>query len=236
MKKSYSGMQSPFIPWLGLLQQVIESDVFFIGDNFLFSRDSWVYRNRIKDKNNNQPLWLSIPIKKNHDKRPLISELEIDNSQAWYKKHLGSITANYAKAPFYKEYFPRIQEIYLKKHSNLLEFNMDFLYLMLDLLEIEKNKIQFRSSLGELPEEKNAAIIEMGKKCGANLYLSAAAGEGYVNVDLYNQNGIAVEFQKFEHPVYEQQGTEFISHLSALDALLNIGSKKTKKLLLESLS
>lgn len=235
MEKSFSGMQSPFIPWLGLFQQIIQSDIFFIGDNFYFSRESWVYRNRIKDKNTNKPLWLTVPIKKNHNFRPLISQLEIDCSQKWRKKHLGAITANYGKAAFFNEYYPKIQEIYLKDENNLLEFNKLLLNYFLELLEIDKHKIRYRSSLGILPTEKNDAIIQMGKRCNANRYLSAAAGKEYVDVDMYATNGITVEFQKFEHPIYTQQGEKFVSHLSIIDALLNIGAKKTKELLLESL-
>lgn len=235
MKRTYAGMQSPFIPWMGIMQQLIEADVFFVGDNFLFSRDSWVYRNRIKNKNTNEPLWLSVPINKNHDERPIISELKIDHSQKWSKKHLGSIVANYGNSPFFKDYHPMIQRVYMKQYTNLLDLNLEFLKLFMNLLEIDTNKVKLRSSLGVLPEDKNAAIIEMGKKCGATVYLSAVASREYVDEKHFNQNGIEVVFQKFDHPVYSQQGKNFVSHLSTLDALFNIGAQETKKLLLESL-
>ncbi|MGI9546559.1 MAG: WbqC family protein, partial [Flavobacteriaceae bacterium] len=47
----------------------------------------------------------------------------------------------------------------------------------------------------------------------------------YLNVNLFACQGIAVQWQAFQHPVYPQQHGEFLSHLSALDLLLNCGEE-----------
>ena len=44
-------------------------------------------------------------------------------------------------------------------------------------------------------------------------------------MDLFTRHGISVRWQDFHHPVYPQMHGEFLSHLSALDLLLNCGEE-----------
>ena len=43
--------------------------------------------------------------------------------------------------------------------------------------------------------------------------------------ELFARNGIAVEWQRYAHPVYPQQHGPFVPYLSALDLLLNCGDE-----------
>ena len=55
--------------------------------------------------------------------------------------------------------------------------------------------------------------------------VSGEAARAYLDVDLFAREGIEVEWQNLVHPVYPQLHGEFVSHLSALDLILNCGEE-----------
>jgi hypothetical protein len=72
-----------------------------------------------------------------------------------------------------------------------------------------------------------ARLVNLCRRFGADTYLAGAGGRDYMDVSLFEEAGVAVEFQDFTCPVYPQRwaGTcdEFIPDLSVIDLLLNCG-------------
>ena len=154
-----ASLQSFFIPWIGVFNQVYEVDTFAIADNLQYEKNSWINRNRIKNVNGGF-IWLIVPLKK-ASVSAKINERLIDNDQNWRKKHLCAIEFNYRKAPYFDDFYPAIQEIYLKNHDYLIDLNLDFFNFFLAELDL-KTKI-IRESNFDLPKDKNTAIINLCK-------------------------------------------------------------------------
>ena len=68
---------------------------------------------------------------------------------------------------------------------------------------------------------------------GATSYISGEMGRDYLETKLFQDAGIEVLFEKFEHPVYRQIHGEFIPYLSIIDVLFNEGGN-TKTILANS--
>jgi hypothetical protein len=47
------------------------------------------------------------------------------------------------------------------------------------------------------------------------------AGKNYSNINLFARHGIGIQWQAYRHSVNSQHQRAFVSHLSALDPLLN---------------
>ena len=47
----------------------------------------------------------------------------------------------------------------------------------------------------------------------------------YLDETAFQTRGIAVEWQDYRHPIYPQLHGPFVSHLSAIDLLLNVGGE-----------
>jgi hypothetical protein len=60
---------------------------------------------------------------------------------------------------------------------------------------------------------------------GADTYLAGAGGRQYMQVNKFRQTEVTVNFQDYQHPVYEQLFGEFSPQLSILDLLFNYGTK-----------
>ena len=145
-----ASLQSFFIPWAGVFNQVYQVDIFAIADNLQYEKNSWINRNRIKNINGGYT-WLIIPLKK-ASFTSKINERLIDNSQNWKNKHLKAIEFNYKKSPFFDEIFSEIREIYNHNYEFLIDINNAFFYYMLKKLELN-TKIIYESNYS-LPIEK----------------------------------------------------------------------------------
>jgi hypothetical protein len=68
---------------------------------------------------------------------------------------------------------------------------------------------------------------------GVNRYYSSAGSKVYMEEEkyLFAEAGIEVVYQAWQHPMYVQRGVEFVSHLSVVDALMNIGPQATRSLI-----
>jgi hypothetical protein len=214
--------QPNHLPYLGFFDKMAHSDVFILYDSTQYKTDDWQNRNKIRTKEG--WMWLTIPIK--HNFGDVIKDVKIDNSKNWQKKHWNSIVANYAKAPYFKQYKPVFEEFYTKKWENLSEFNNALIIKISELLGL-KTKIILASELMKLESKGPRALLDMCKKLGATVYLSGADGDKYITDEMkksFDKSGVKLEFQEYVHPEYKQTHPNFEKYMCILDLLFNHGS------------
>ena len=91
-------------------------------------------------------------------------------------------------------------------------------------------KIIFLSTL-EVKGNKNELLIEILKKLRSNIYVSGQGAKNFIDVNMFNDRQISVEFNNFIHQEYKQINGDFISNLSIIDIILNCGINQTKNLI-----
>jgi len=219
--------QPQTFPWLGYFAKIIQSDHFVILDNVQFKKNEWQNRNKIRTQNGWQ--WLTVPVL--HHFGQLISEVKINNTSNWRHKHLQALLSSYGKAPYFKKYFPELEELYQKKWELLVDFNLAGIHWLLKTLNI-KTPITIVSEMKKIPQTPDLGaeerLIRITKALTANIYLSGAGGQEYLDQGLFPANQIKLIFQHFEHPIYHQIQGKFISHLSVLDLMFNEGPHSLK--------
>ncbi len=219
-----ASLQSFFIPWVGVFNQVVNVDIFAIADNLQYEKNSWINRNRIKNRNGGY-IWLIIPLKK-APYTSKINERLIDNSQHWKEKHLKAIEFNYRKAPYFDEIFSDIRKLYSKDYTYLIEINDAFFNYVINKLELN-TKIIYESNY-TLPSEKNLAIIELCKTNNCNQYFSGPSAVNYLKHDLFERHKLDIIFQNCMDIPYNQIGGDWIPRLSIIDTLFMVGPEGTK--------
>ena len=85
--------QPVYLPWLGLFHKIAISDTYVYFDNVQYLPKDWMNRNKIKT--NNDEIWLTVPVLRKGYRDLRTSEIKINNSTDWQKKHLRSISLNY---------------------------------------------------------------------------------------------------------------------------------------------
>ena len=219
--------QPQTFPWLGYFAKIIQSDHFVILDNVQFKKNEWQNRNKIRTQNGWQ--WLTVPVL--HHFGQLINEVKLNNTSNWRHKHLQALLTSYRKAPYFKQYFPELEELYHKNWQLLIDFNLTGIRWLLKVLNIN-TPITLASEMKEIPQIINLGaeerLIRITKALKADTYLSGAGGQEYLDQGLFPANQVKLIFQQFEHPVYHQLQSEFISHLSVLDLLFNEGPRSVQ--------
>jgi hypothetical protein len=212
-------MQPTYLPWSGYFDLIGQSDVFVFLDTVQFEKQSWQQRNRIKTPSG--PLWLTVPCYQSLPQQ--IVDVRIDNKTDWRRKHWMSISANYSKAPFWRDYRERLEGIYSRDWDRLADLNIRLITLLTGLLGIEARFLN-ASELLRSDRSRSARLVEICADLGATVYLSPPGSFAYIHSDRpFAERGIRLAFQQYEHPVYPQRIGAFVSHLSVVDILLNCG-------------
>ena len=218
--------QPTFLPWQGYMALINYVDEFIVLDDVQFDKRSWQQRNKIKQ--NNAELLLTIPVNTKGKYDQKINEVLINHNSGFIDKHLKSIFLSYKKSKFFDLYFKKIEKIYQKKSQKLLEINIEFINFFLDEMEIH-TKISLSSSLN-IVEKKHLLIKKICEIKNCSKYITSQGSKTYMKNLKKDEINFEINYYNFKNLTYNQVGKDFISHLSSLDLLFNLG-KNSKKYL-----
>jgi hypothetical protein len=225
--------QPNFFPWLGYFNKIVRSDVFILLDNVQFQKTGGTWSNRVRLCVSGEARWVTASIDRSYHGIRNINEMELNANLPWREKMVKTLEANYRKAPFFGEVFPFIENLVLNPEANLASYNIEAIRSIAMLLGIDTEKLVLGSSL-EVDGHATDLLICMTKAVGGSAYMCGGGAEGYQQDAFFAEAGLDLVYQDFQHPVYRQAGpTEFVSGLSILDALMNLGKDGVRSLLLK---
>ena len=224
--------QPVYLPWLGLFHKIALAETFVYFDQVQYLPKDWMNRNKIRTKSGS--IWLTVPVLRKGYRDLKTSEIEINNSIDWQKKHFRSISLNYKKSPYFENYIPFFEDVYSRKWKFLGELNEYMLKWFLDELGIKVNFLNANDF--KFQGEKSSLILNMCKELNASTYIFGMLGKDYADVQEFEKNDIGLIFQNYNHPKYSQLYREFISHMSVIDLLFNHGPKSLEIILSNNIS
>lgn len=223
-----SAHQLHYLPWLRYIHKIAASDIFVVLDNIQFNKNGWQNRNKIKTAQGAG--LLTVPVI--HHFGQSLSEVRIENTQPWRRKHWGSLLNAYRKAPYFSEHEVFFKKLYETEWERLNDLNYEILNYLLAALSVRTRVI--RGSELDLKGEATERLAGICRELGAKVYLTGAfAAEQYLEKEIFDRDGIEVASQHFECPQYPQLFSEagFIPELSVLDLLFNCGPKSLEILM-----
>ncbi len=222
--KKIAILQSNYIPWKGYFDLINMVDEFILYDDMQYTRRDWRNRNKIKTPNG--LLWLTIPVEAKGKYFQKINETKVSEKD-WAKKHWQTITLNYTKTKYFKEYKDRFEELYLRSDEEYLsQINYKFIMAINDVLGIS-TKIRWSSEF-ELVDGQTERLLGICKDCQADVYISGPAAKDYFDEELAKQENIHVEWMDYsEYSEYNQLFSPFEHGVSILDLIFNEGPNAT---------
>jgi len=214
-------MQPTYLPWIGYFDLMDTADVFVIFDTVQFEKQAWQQRNRIKSAEN-ESRWLTVPVIQDLGQK--ISDVKINNSLSWPRKHWGTIEQYYKRAPYWKMYCDGLSAIYSRPWDSLLELNVALIKFIKDQLDIKTELV--RASALPVSGEKVRLLVNICHYFKADVYLSPARAADYIEEDnIFDSEAISLIYHQYEHPVYAQMFLGFTPYMSSIDLLFNEGPK-----------
>jgi len=217
--------QANYFPYPGFFHKINQADIFVIQDDVKFE-------NRITNRNkiisSSEYTWINVPIKKGHKSLPIM-DVKINNEIPWGKINLKKICAGYNKAKFFHLYKDYFENLYKKEWNNIFDLNFETIKQVLRWLDI-KVEIVIESEL-RVSGQPTERLVKVCKKLGADTYISGIGGKRYLYEKLFEKNKIILKYQNYNPIRYLQHTSKsFISNLSIIDLLANVGSKSRKLL------
>jgi len=217
-----SANQPYFSPFPGFFYKAYLSDIFVIMDDVQFPRGTtWLSRNRFK--NDQGTLWVTVPVWKKGLGLQRIEEVRICHEGRWTKKHLASLKTAYARAPYLDDHLSFLEEIFSTGSEKLIDLNLKIIRYLMKYLQID-TKLILLSELG-IETKGDQLLMEICMKLGADHLMVQSPAKKYLNEEFFLQAGIQLKFFTPPSLIYPQLWGDFIPNLSALDLVLNCGTK-----------
>lgn len=153
-------------------------------------------RNRMYIYSPNGIQLLNIPIKHSKDAHQKIQDVKLETAFDWQKQHFKSLEAAYRTSPFFEYFEDDLMPIFTKKHTFLMDLNLQTMELVSKCLGMDFNPQKTTEYFHDVPDHEDFRYLINGKKDTTQL-------ESYTQV--------------FE----EKHG--FLNNLSILDLLFNEG-------------
>ncbi|MCW4451142.1 WbqC family protein [Kaistella sp. BT6-1-3] len=110
------------------------------------------YRNRANIYGANGRLSLIIPTR--HTRKCVMKETEISHRENWQQLHWKSIKTAYQRSPYFEFYEEKLEKIFEFKTDSLIEFNLNALKIIQDILKTEK-AYSLNNDYVKIPLEEN---------------------------------------------------------------------------------
>ncbi len=223
--------QPTFLSYPGYFGLINYVDKFVIMDNVQFAARSW--QQRVLINVNNSPKYLTLPIIKKKLRSQLICDTKIDNANDYIKRHLLTIRHSYSKSPYFDKFYPDIEKIYKKKFKRLIDLNLSFIYLISNILDIDKNKfVNLSDIIIEREVFKDNLIYEICLNLKETTeYVATEGANVYLNENKKLNSNFNIKYFKYLHDennllFYNQKKC----HLSVIDLIFSYG-EKTKSII-----
>lgn len=229
MSKKVLIVQSSYIPWKGYFDLVNRADEFILYDDMQYTRRDWRNRNLIKTPNG--LLWLTIPVQVKGKYFQRICDTKI-NDPSWGEKHWKSISQNYSRARYFKDYREFFERLYLGTNEEYLSrVNYMFIREICGILGIA-TKLTWSMDY-HLPAEeglrKTERLVALCKAANATHYISGPSARDYIVRELFDREEIELSYMDYAgYPEYPQLYGKFEHGVSIIDLIFNEGPNATK--------
>lgn len=226
-------MQPTFNPWIGYFELIDSVDLFLFLDTVQLSQQSWQTRNKIKVAN--KEFMFSIPIQKTKTKQELmIHETLLDFRKYDFRKKLSkTLLQNYRKSAFFHEVNPFIQELISFETPYLSQYNINIIQKITHKLHIQTEIQTLSQTSFKSDSKKGALVLDICLAFQADTYLTPLGAKTYLQefYKEFEKHAIAISYQNYNHPIYQQRGDSFIPYLGIFDLLYNEGFEKSIKII-----
>ena len=208
-------MQPYFYPYLGYFHLANAVDILVLTDNYKFTKQSWINRNRILSEKRIE--YLSIPLMKSPD-TSRIDEKRIAHD--FKPKDLRNKLHNsYHLSPNFEGLCEVLNPENFLPNSNLFEVLESSLKTTLNYLGIQTKIL--RTSDFQFPEyfKGTDKILQMCSELNASEYSNLSGGKSLYSFADFNSAGVKLSFVNSKFTEYNQNGESFTSGLSIIDVI-----------------
>lgn len=212
--------QPMYFPWVGMLEQINNADIFVHYSDVQFVKGSFF--NRVQIKLPIGTKWLTVPLRDVHLGQK-ICEVQVDEKRNWKEQHIEALRQAYRAAPFKNDMLNLVESVFVKKFSSLGELATDSTMALAEYFNITTAKLFFESEKLEINGSGSKRVCDICNHFDAKRYITGHGASKYLDHELFDKVGIEVNYMQYEKRQYPQLHGEFTPFVSALDLVANCG-------------
>ena len=217
--------QPMYFPWVGLLEQIRLSDIFVFYDDVQFSKGSLF--NRIQVKISNGMHWMTVPLANLHLGQ-LINEVFINDQKDWKQSHSSLLKQAYFKSLFYKDVIVLVDQAFSQSFNKLSDLLRASILALADYFGLTEPPVFLNSSELGIMGTSSRRVLDIILALGGKRYVTGLGARNYLNHQLFEQNGVIVEYMDYNLIKYPQMHGCFTPYVTALDLVANCGKEGFK--------
>lgn len=219
--------QPMYFPWLGQLNQALLADAFVFYSDVQFARG---FINRVQLLVDGSQEFITVPTV--GSKRSLINQLELDSTQHWQERHSSKLNHSLGDALYFKKASSLFEDVLKPDYADLAALSSASVRRLCEAIFPAQCPQFYDSSQFPRTSKSSQALVDICKQLGASHYLTGHGAKNYIDLHLFKNEGIEVEFIEYDIGEYPQlEGKHLTSYVSSLDAIARIGPEEAGKLL-----
>lgn len=209
--------QPMYFPWPGIFEQLRLADVFVHYDDVQFPQGR-SFTSRVQVRSADGPRWLTVPVRRAMQE---IRDVRVDNEQDWRRKHLGTLRQLYGRAPHAADMLALAESVLALPGDSLSEINRAGIEAAARYLGLQ-TRFMLSSELA-VPGRSTEKLLDIVRRLGGDVYVTGHGARNYLDHDLFERNGVRVEYMAYRRTPYPQVHGGFDPHVSVLDLIANLG-------------
>lgn len=213
--------QSMYFPWVGLLEQVRQADVFAHYDDVQFTRG---FYNRVQVKTSRGTQWLTVPLRDQH-RGQLIDEVMVDDRSDWRSLHLDVLKQAYVNAPYRHEMLVLVEGVLKQPINSLADVARNSIVALAEYFDLAQNTRFVSSRALGVGGSSSQRLRNLCVALDVDIYITGHGARNYLDHQIFEDRGIEVRYMKYDCLPYPQLHGDFTPYVSALDLVANCGKE-----------
>ena len=223
-------MQPYFFPYLGYFSLMAAVDVFIAYDNVQYSRPGWINRNRIL--RDGAPDWLTAVVAD----APHTADINQRTYRDWKtQRHsvLELLFQRYRRAPHRVDGLGLVERALSIDDDNVARCNTRLVGMLASALGLSC-RIETASAIPHDRELKGVdRVLAICAEAGARTYVNSPGGLALYHAGDFAAQNMALRFVQPKPDSYLQGGSDFVSNLSIIDALMFLPLDEVRRRVLQ---
>lgn len=211
--------QPMYFPWVGLLEQMRISNCFVHYDDVQLTRG---FYNRVQIKTKDGSKWMTVPLRDVH-RGQLLNEVEADEREDWREKHRHLLKQACAGTPFIDNMLSVVDRVFSQPLPHLAAVSRASTMAVANYFGLTESRNFVDSSALCIPGKSSRRLFDICQSQKATMYVTGHGAKNYLDHEMFEHAGIAVEYMDYLRLPYPQLHGAFTPYVSSLDLIANCG-------------
>ncbi len=213
--------QSMYFPWVGMLEQIRQSDVFIHYDDVQFSKGSFTNRVQVKIPGG-ATAWMTVPLARLHLGQTIDAVAVLPHAD-WAHRHLALLQQSFEGTPFATDAVRLAEEVLAASNMSLAGLARASMMALCRYFGLDKGRLFLDAATMGIGGAGSVRVRDLVSAVGGDTYVTGHGARNYLDHTLLEASGIGTRYMDYQHLPYSQSHGAFTPFVTGLDLVAHCG-------------